>query len=368
VKEFNAKENTILLLSYSDVKYDGRLRELIKICKNLGDTYTLIKDNSKTDLQNYNLNKRGGLGIFEFIRKSLSICKANKINIVFLDNRMSCIPGLLIRVLFPKMKIVQDVRELYIINERKGIKSKIGCLIEGSMIKRSDIIICANEYRAQKMLELYGLKEKPLVYENLRQLQYGINEDIDLYKRKYEFLLEDDIPIIISTSGVEIKRTNDKLVEAFEGLKNKAKLLLVGGGTTADRNVIEEIIKRKKLDNVFLIEKIPEGELKYLISISKIGIVNYGTYDTNNLYCASGKVYEFLYEKKPVVTTINPPLKEMCELYGVGESGERYLDGIEKVLSNYNQYTKNIDAFLSMHSIEANNFNLEEEIKKGLSS
>ena len=37
----------------------------------------------------------------------------------------------------------------------------------------------------------------------------------------------------------------------------------------------------------------------------------------NNKYCASGKIFEFLYEGIPVVTTTNITLKTVCDEYNI---------------------------------------------------
>lgn len=353
----------ILLVSYSDCKFDGRLRELKKVCALLGDCYSVIRKTTETDSQNFAIEKTGIPGIVEFIKKSINITKSMNIDVVLLDNRMSSIPGIFIRFFCPKVKIIQDVRELYLRKERNGLKSKIGCLIEKHMIKRADVVICANEYRAKVMEDIYQLKRTPIVYENLRMLSYAPDTDFAEFEKKYAYLNADTLPIVISTSGVEVHRTNDKLTREFSDLKGIAKLLMVGGGCKQDWDTIKEIIQKYELDNVYLVDKIPEDELKYLVSLASIGVVNYGMYDTNNTYCASGKVYEFLYDQIPVVTTENPPLKGLCEKYQVGVSGKSYADSIKQVLSNYDYYKDNIETFWLNNTIEENNIKLKNEIE-----
>ena len=100
-----------------------------------------------------------------------------------------------------------------------------------------------------------------------------------------------------------------------------------------------------------------------MISKCHIGVVNYGQYDTNNKYCASGKLYEFLYEGIPVVTTTNPPLKRICEEEKVGVTDDGYADGINEVLNNYELYKANVERFTKKFTIAANDSILIKEIE-----
>ena len=104
-------------------------------------------------------------------------------------------------------------------------------------------------------------------------------------------------------------------------------------------------------------------ELKYLISQSHIGIVNYGQTDTNSKYCASGKLYEFLYEGIPVVTTSNSPLKRICDEEKIGVVDDRFADGINEVLRNYEFYKERVKAYTERVTVEDNNRKLICEIE-----
>ena len=71
-------------------------------------------------------------------------------------------------------------------------------------------------------------------------------------------------------------------------------------------------------------------------------MVNYHQNDTNNLYCASGKLYEFVLDGLPVVTTENPPLTDLCESFKFGIADNGYSDAIKSIKSNYDFYKGNV--------------------------
>jgi len=363
----SVKLKRILFISYSDVRYDGRMRELRKVAERLGKVYSISEYDTEENVNYFSLNKINKKGILAFTCLALRVGeKIKNIDILFVDNRMSCITGLFLCKIFKEVKVIQDIRELYLFSERKSLKSKLGCIIEQNMIKKADIIISANKYRSKFMKNYYHLRNEPLVFENVRRLEYSDKDSISDYEIKYTEIIKKDRIRVISTSGCDVKRTNDLLVKSMNKVGNKIDLLIIGGSNKKDKEYINYIIKKNNLKNVFILDKVPEGELKYLISKCHIGIVNYGQYDINNKLCASGKIFEFLYEGIPVVTTDNMPLKNFCNSYGVGFSGNNYEKGIMHVIENYAWYKNNIEMFFRNYSDIENVEMLVDEIKKRL--
>lgn len=357
------KNMKILLISYSDYDYDGRLRELLKVFSSIGDTYCITKGDNKHFDKQYVCHNDSYL---MFILKSLiTKSRLKNIDIIVLDNRKATIPGLLIN-LGNKYYTIQDCRELYDIESVRSLVSKIGCIFEKICISKSNIVICANEERAEIMKKKYNLSKRPIVFENLRKLEYSSNAYGE--KKLHEldkYFISGEVRII-SSSGCSISRTNDILVKNICKVNKNVRLFLVGDNNTDDYNKIDELIKKNDMRNVEILGKLNQSELKYLIQNSHIGIVNYGQEDLNNKYCASGKIYEFLYEGIPVVTTTNPPLKKMCEKYNVGIADDEYYSGINKVINDYDYYKKNVENFIKNHTIEENNRNLKNRITKAL--
>jgi len=360
----------ILFLSYGIYEYDGRMRELIKISKILGDTTCITRAENKENKKgiNYELIYCSGFfGYFEFIIKSIMIAfKLKKIDLLFIDNRKAVIPGIIIRLFRRPAHTIQDVRELYLINEINYLTGKIGCLTEQYLIKRSDVVICANNHRAKIMKDYYNRTNIPLVYENIRQLEYTDNVDFEELSNKYKHYFTKDTVRIISTSGCIVSRTNDILVKSMVELGMNYELFLIGGGSKEDVNIIENIIKDNKLDNVYIVDRLNIDELKYFLNHVQIGVVNYHQNDANNKYCASGKIYEYLFEGLPVVTTENITLTDICNTYKVGISDNNYVNAIKKVMNNYSYYKDNIQKYMSKFSVEYNNNLLVQEIKENI--
>lgn len=355
----------LFLISYGDFDYDGRLRELYKVFSEMGNLYSITQGSASQG----DGHKVCRLSYPSFIKKAVEYGKSlDKIDVLVLDNRKSVLPGLILKSLKKPQVVIQDCRELYISNEVSHFAGKLGCVIEKWGIDRSDIIICANQERAQLMKEMFGLSYTPIVYENLRRLEYSDESAEQLQKEKFAHLIKDDEIRIISSSGCSVSRTNDVLVRNLDRVGKKCRLFLVGSNTSEDENSIRKIMADKGIDNVEILGQVNQDELKYLISVSHIGIVNYHQKDTNNKYCASGKVYEFVYEGIPVVTTTNPPLKNMCDNSGIGKADDSYADAINSVLEHYDEYKENVKLFAQKYPVETNNGQLLQKVRETVAS
>ena len=351
----------ILLISYGDLDYDGRLRSLMTLFSKLGTVFSITRGTKPLSEHSVICN----FSYRSFIKKTVEYAKTlQKIEILVLDNRKAIIPGMLIKKIIKPDYIIQDCRELYLINEVKHFSGKIGCIFEKAMTKKADIVICANEERATIMQNIYKLSRRPLAYENLRQLQYSPEDDLDKISEEFRAYIKDDELRIISSSGCSIDRTNDVLAKNLVHVRKKCRLFLVGSSNKKEEDTIREIASKDKVNTITILGQLNQAELKYLISQCHIGIVNYGQYDTNNKYCASGKLYEFLYEGIPVVTTTNPPLKRLCDTEKIGVADDDYYNGINQEIEEYAIFKENVKSYTLNNTVENNDNNIFYQIKE----
>ncbi len=337
----------ILLISYGDLDYDGRLRSLISVFNRIGDVYTFTRGSKL-------LSKHGRIcnsSYIFFILSAVNYAKIlGKIDLLVLDNRKATIPGFLIKLLLNPGYTIQDCRELYLFNEVQHFTGKVGCLFEKLMVRKADIVISANNERAEIMKQEYLLDKQPLVYENVRMLVYSSEGEKAKARLRFAPYMKGDEIRIISSSGCSISRTNDVLVKNLKNVSKKCRLFLVGNSTIADEETIKRLAACDSKNVVEILGQLNQTELKYLISQCHIGVVNYGQYDTNNKLCASGKLYEFLYEGIPVVTTTNPPLKRFCDTEKVGIADDNYANGINEIIHKYDFYKNRVDYFINRNT------------------
>lgn len=357
----------ILLISYDNYKYDGRLRELVKVAKQLGEvSYITRASEGETPVEKSHILYRGrGYGSF-----ILFVCarakRVGRQDLIFIDNRKGILPGFIAKKLTGAGSVVQDCRELYDMRSAAGISGKIGCMIEKLFTKHSDVVIAANPYRARIMVKMFGLKREPFNYENIRRLEYDSEERRQQADQECRDFFEEDKFRIISTSGCDMSRTTGKMLEAMKGLGDSYELLLVGDSEEEDERIVRETIRELGLKNVKIFPRMDQAHLKYFIEHCQAGMVAYHQRDLNNKYCASGKIYEFLFEGKPVVTSTNPPLKEFCEKYKTGRASDDYEQAIRTLSENYEQWQNCVGRYISRVHVEENNRRLAEKIKRAL--
>jgi len=357
----------ILLISYDYFQYDGRLRELIQVAKKMGEVFYISRktDGEQPQEESHFLYRDHGYGDFILFccRKAKQI---GKVDIIFIDNRKGIIPGYLAKKITKAQYVVQDCRELYNIKDAVGIAGKIGCIVEKVFIPYSDVVIAANAFRAKLMVQMFGLLQTPLNYENIRKLVYTSEQEKAKAEAVCKGLFEEKKFRIVSTAGCDLTRTTSRMLEAMKVLGNEYELLLIGDSEEEDEILVVSMIREMKLTNVKILPKMDQNHLKYVIENSQVGMVAYHQRDLNNKYCASGKIFEFLFEGKPVITSTNPPLKMFCKKYAVGIADDQYENAIRRVKKDYQTWQTKVQNFIKHVHVEKNNQRLALKILEEL--
>lgn len=362
----------LYLSSYG--KSDTRTSALIRSLRRLTETEVVCVTKKVTECtdeldeaSDLTYGKSGVLGIVQFIHLSLKAAKKlGNMDVLFVDNRKATIPAFFIRKMYSPKLILQDARELYILKEISHFSGKVGCVFEQAALKRADIVICANKYRAKIMQEQMKIKCPIYVFENVFTIYYDKNFSKDVAEKQYGNLFGNDRFLMLSSSGCALIRTTDKFVRAMKKFEGRAELLLVGKNSSTDEKYIRQIIKDEQVSNVHIVGPVDKNVLKWMITKCNAGIAIYGKSDSNNLYCASGKIYEFLTENKPIIASANPPLIDLCNKTRVGVASDCYENAIEDMLKNYRKYRDNVISYIQSFDINEGEDRLVEYLQKVL--
>lgn len=353
----------ILLISFECREKDGRLNELIRVCDLIAETAVISRAESKAGTagkNNFLYVNHKRINYLRFLLYCIKVARSlGNTNLLFADNRAAILPAMICKILLRAKFMVYDARELYILNEVHHFRGKVGCLIENIWIRKFDIITCANGFRAEAMKKIFRLENAPIVFENIRRL---VSEDACISDGRTDAFATRTTVNIISTSGCLLERKCDVLAQAVCRLGERYRLFLVGYPEEKGRKTVNLIQKAYKTNNIICVDWLAKPELKQLIQSCDIGVVSYGEFDTNTKYCASGKIYEYLYEGLPVVTTSNPPLKNMCDRFGIGVADDTFLDGIQTISQHLTLYKENVKKYISTIDVDACNRKLAEDI------
>ena len=131
------------------------------------------------------------------------------------------------------------------------------------------------------------------------------NENIKKYPRMDEDLNNSSIKKIIYAGSMNMSNSIMLLIETAKLFKNDSSLIFLLYGNGKDRNKIEDIIKKEKLDNVILKEKhVPLHELAWILSQSYLNLMIYKK-DFAYRGISSGKLFQYLAAGKPIVCNIH---------------------------------------------------------------
>lgn len=356
-----------IIISYGLYENDGRLLSLEALFNNLGNVKVLACTTSKKEGL-FQIGNEKYISLKMLFKFYLYVYKNRKIiknsDLIVIDNYFVAPIGLIIKKIYPEKKIVQDVRELYLFSDLNSFKSKIFMYFEYLMMTKADIVLTANKHRLWIMKKIYQDISNMIVFENIRflpnkQNNKSVNDSYSLINNK-KFNL-------VSTGGISLNRNILGVLTSIKKLKIDYHLFLIGGGRKNDIDEVKKFIKENNLTNkITIIDKIPLNELSNFVSKCKIGIVHYPKTDMNNKYCSSGKIYEYLNEGLPIVTTDNIPLKDFCDSTKVGLSGIHFDQMIMEIYNNYDSFKLNVANFIKDISPEKYNLEVSSIIKKQL--
>lgn len=369
-----SNETRIFFLSYGVLGHDGRLSELLRSVEALGTVHLLslqLDDlveggvSSRSALRVKDLQqRRNAFTQFKFLLLSIwTSWRYRKPDILFVDDLMSCVAALLILpILRPKI-IVQDSREFYF--GRKMIRGGVIFLLaERILYRKADLIVCANEERADLMKVIYQLNERPFVFENIRRLP-GEKLAKSLSESEND-LTEPERPIrIVSTGGCSVARGTINLIQSAAVVQG-VHLTIVGKGSDFDYGQVVQFIRSHQIGNVEVVERLPYDQLYRYISGFDIGAVEYHQDDLNNIFCASGKIFEYTSAGLPVVCTPNISLQSVCRRYGIGEASNDMTANIQLVKGDLSRFKERALAFGEIVNPETNRDRLCASIRTAL--
>lgn len=320
----------LICVSNTSPYEDGRLKSLLKILERQF-VVSLVIPNFNSGFLNL---------LLFFLKNSIMNFLINfNAQYILINNRKGILlfffimgPALL------KAKILYDMREFYELKEHNSFKNKIGTLIERLFICIGPYAIIVANHERKRLLSTIYPKKKIVVFENIRALSNHYSS-VKSENAFLKFVRKEKINII-ATDGVRDLRGLSEFVDTYV-LGNKYVHFHICGSVSS--KALNE--KLKTLDNVTIYGKLSPSELCSLMDLMCIGLVTYSQLDRNNKYCASGKIYEFVFNRLPVCITDNPPLVKLVNKHGFGFE-----------LSEYNKFDGNFKKKLDIYRASAQEF------------
>jgi len=257
-----------------------------------------------------------------------------------------------------------DSSELYYDKCGTGVKGLKMALLnnqEKKYIQKADFVFAANLERAMIMKDYFRLKKMPIIWDNVHR----IDDDIDYSEceKKYDFLFKKQENIILYCGGIHENRGTFDLIRAVEKLGKNYRLIVAGTASEVEKNKFDRMFQESKSKNFNYVGFVSRSELRFLLKKCKISVSLFDFSCVNHIFCASGKVYEALFEGVPVLTSLNPPFKRLCEENCVGVSTNNFVEGIKRIINDYDYFTKNIKAYIKKIEYDNRIIKLKEIIE-----
>jgi hypothetical protein len=124
------------------------------------------------------------------------------------------------------------------------------------------------------------------------------------------------------------------------------------------------MLKENEFSNVFYVGFIPRNEFRYMLNKANVSVSIFAQDTVNNINCASGKLFESLFEGTPILTSENPPLKRICNEYKVGVSTNNFREGILELEKNYEYYCRNVEVYTENIDVDDRIDSLVKKLRK----
>lgn len=235
-----------------------------------------------------------------------------------------------------RSKLIYDSHELWVEQRAdfpRWFKKTIR-IVEGFLIRRTDLIITVNHSIAQELKERYQLPVTPTVLRNLTPYQ-------ELSKEKFHSMSDKQPIIVLYHGGYNVDRGLEELIQSVEYLRPKVILRLRGMGPLEDqlKKLADSFIKEGRVE---FCDPVPMHELVMEAQESHIGVIPYKPTCLNNYYSLPNKLSEYLMAGLAVCASDLPEIRYLNDEVQFGELFDPY--DPKSIAMSINRLVEQMDA------------------------
>lgn len=224
-----------------------------------------------------------------------------------------------------KAKLIYDSHEfeLYTIAPTNSLFLKmITKIIEGYLLRRTDLNLMVGDKIADGVQEIYHLKKRPTVVRNIaplwdinREKSIAIRKDImhSLNMEKVDFLL-------MYHGGIEKNRGIEYAIRSLPLLENDVGLIIMGReGSPGIIDSFKQLAVELKVDNrVLFKDPVPLDDLKDYIGSVDVELVLQNAPYLGMLYSLPNKFFESIQACMPLICCDLPEMGNIVRQYDIG--------------------------------------------------
>lgn len=312
---------SVVMLLIGDIERDGRVQKEVASLRARGHGVTLIQWPHRSVPRN---NDSLGLEVIEYLmplHRSAAMNFAHQLKFnwfalhhlrrlspdVVQCNDLNTLPaGYAFR---RHARIVYDAHELFP-ESQFGVRRRVWSWLESRMVHGCDSYIQPEKNRLAYFAAKYGIDQSRIaLVENFPSQRYAFSGRDRLRER---FSLGPDAIILLCSGVLGPEHNIENMIDSMALLDSRFVLVLLGPTYKGYERALADRIHSAGVDGrVMLHPAIPNRDMLDFIASSDIGLVFYRNNNLNTYWCASNKLYEFIYCHKPVITNDYPGLLEV---------------------------------------------------------
>jgi glycosyltransferase involved in cell wall biosynthesis len=319
---------SVVMLLIGDIDRDGRVQKEVASLRARGHSVTLIQWPHRNVPRNYDSL---GLEVIEYLmplHRSAAInfvqqLKFNRFALRHLRrlspdvvqcNDLNTLPaGYAFR---HHARIIYDAHELFP-ESQFGIRRRVWTWLENWMVHGCDSYIQPEKNRLAYFATKYGIDPSRIaLVENFPSERYEFSGRDRL---REHFSLAPDKIILLCSGHLGPEHNIENMIDSMALLDSRFVLVLLGPTYKGYERALADRISLAGVEGrVKLHPAIPNRDMLDFMRSSDIGLVFYKNNNLNTYWCASNKLYEFIFCHKPVITNDYPGLLEVVADHHLG--------------------------------------------------
>lgn len=344
---------------YGEINTDGRVQRSMDFLRSIGNLEIHLVSCGLIDYpidgviqHQIKLKPLGFKNYWRFWQEAKTIIKSveTKTTLFYLHDYYSMLLAPIVKAV--KGVFIYDAHELLIKapGQKYTLREKLFIWVERKWAKDAYKVIAANVERENVMRDVYELTNTMNIL-NIADYKY----------QQIAGSIKNDINWVVYQGVITESRKLSFFICALKYLPSSYKLMFIGGGPDGgqgDRALLENIAQVEGVQSrVLFTGRMANKDMMERLKECKVGIITYPFNTYNNIYCSPNKLYEYTAIGMPVISSKQPFLEKVVNEYHIGElfdfeDRQTFATNIEKIVSNYDAYTKNISKFICDYNIE----------------